>query len=100
MRTLGFLAVGMLLAFGFGFVISDFSLGDAIITGFVVAGNDLSGNYTWTRAICDDQNRCLDITIKCLDGDVVSAEVISSVREFSEDWVDPRGDFAKEYCLG
>lgn len=57
-----------------------------IITGSVVSEN----NYTWTRAICNSQNECIDVIVYCQNGEVVRMEPISNLKKFSDNWTDPR----------
>jgi hypothetical protein len=88
----------LVVAFLLGFFYDNFSL-----TGQVVADNSLEvgRNYTWTKAICKDNGdgtKCLDVLVECEEGKVVRLTPVSEIKEFGEDWKDPRGDFSKVYC--
>ena len=73
----------ILAAFLFGTYVGIFVIGDGI-TGRSVAeiDNDIisTGNYTWTKAICND-NECIDVLIHCNDGKVESIEPVSKLVE-------------------
>ncbi len=87
--------VFLLAAFLFGMYVGIFVIGDGIIinkgvtertvTGQAVGEIDneiisTSGNYTWTKAICND-NECIDVLIHCSDGKVESIEPASKLVE-------------------
>ena len=48
------------------------------------------GNYTYTTAICNSGNSCIDVKIECSNGEVVNMEPISDLRFFGDDWKDER----------
>jgi hypothetical protein len=87
----------LILAFAGGIVFDGL-----VLTGQVVnVPEEESKNYTWTKAICKDNDsgtECIDVLVECEKGQVVGLEPASDVKEFGEDWEDPRGDFASVYC--
>jgi hypothetical protein len=53
----------------------------------------------WTKAICNDNNYCLDVRITCINGNVVDVTPQSEGVYFSGGWRDPRPEeFRKELC--
>ena len=58
-------------------------------TGNVVADTH-SGTYTWTTAVCNDRQQCIDVRVTCEDGMVTSLTPVSDLHQFSEVWEDPR----------
>lgn len=74
------------------------------ITTFVVASP--SGNYVknndmlmWTKAICNEENYCIDVQITCKEGNVSDIKPISKGVYFQKQWKDPRPEeFKKEFC--
>lgn len=75
----------------------------AFLTGYFINGTitaqtiaDLpEEEKTFTKAICED-NKCVDIKITCQGDSVTNIELISDVKEFSPNWVDPRDKLEKE----
>lgn len=58
------------------------------ITGNAVS--EESGNYTWTTAVCNDKNECIDVLIECSEGQVMGISPVSNLTAFDENWTDPR----------
>ncbi len=85
----------------FFLIIASFLLGlflkDIVLTGKVIEENN-KGNYTWTKAICNEENKCIDVLVECSDGKVISMSPASDLKDFDDGWKDPRGDFAKTWC--
>jgi len=75
-------------------VISAFLLGlffnKLVFTGKVIDTNLAS--YSWTKAICNSENKCVDVKIDCENGKVSSVELVSGMIENPEDWIDPRNN--------
>ena len=57
----------------------------------------VENKYSWTKAICNDNNECIDIRIECENGDVKSIRPISDLKKFELNWSDPRLD-DRELC--
>ena len=79
-------------------IVSIFSLG-MFVDNLVLIGNvvrEIDSDYSWTSAICDENNNCLDVLIRCSGGKVVDLKPITGLVDHPEDWIDPR-DF-KEFC--
>ena len=89
--------IGILIAIAFfiGLVVGNVLVSGGI-TGNVVSINQVDNNYTWTSAICDGENKCIDVLIECENGSVKNLQPMSDFVEFSEDWKDPRNDV--DYC--
>ena len=52
-----------------------------------------------TRAICNEDNYCIDIKITCVGGELVKIVPIPDGVYFSGDWEDPRPeDVRNEWC--
>ena len=75
-------AVLIILAFLAGLFLDRF-----VLTGQAVQGE----KYTWTTAICNSQNECIDVLVECENGNVVSIEPVSDLKKFEDDWEDIRG---------
>ena len=79
----------IVLAFFVGLFISKISF-----TGNVVQDN----SYSWTKALCNSDNECMDVEITCNNGQVSSIVPISKLVVHSDDWKDPRGSLADKLC--
>jgi len=86
------LGVLIVLAFFAGFFVNRFSSG---ISGSVIYE---TGNYTWTKAVCNSENWCMDVVISCADGNVVGIEPVDSLVKHGENWTDIRGNSSDIYC--
>ncbi len=40
------------------------------------------GNYTYTRAICSADNRCIDVFVSCSEGKAIEIRPVSELRDF------------------
>jgi len=60
----------IILAFLFGLFFSK----------IVFTGNVVSGQYTWTKAICGNYG-CLDVEITCLNGRAVKMVPVSNMQD-------------------
>ena len=45
---------------------------------------------TWTKAVCNEENYCLDIQITCSEDEVIDIKPTGEGTYFPDDWVDPR----------
>ena len=45
---------------------------------------------SWTKAICDDSNFCIDIEIVCASGRIVDLKPVKYGVQFDKAWADPR----------
>jgi len=81
------IALLILLAFISGLLLQKF-----VLTGSAVADiNNISDNeYSWTRAICNDNNDCLDILISCKNGNVIDIKPASDFVRYPLQWEDLR----------
>ena len=76
----------IIISFSLGFIISKVNINGNLI----FENNKFEFDYSWTKAICDDNNYCLDIEIYCKDGKVVDLIPISIVVGHYEGWNDIR----------
>ena len=66
-------------------------VGAKIISSASVNRNEPAYNYSYTKAICNENNYCQDNIIKCKDNNVVEITPITGAAvQFSENWKDPR----------
>lgn len=55
--------------------------------------------FTWTKAICNDNYFCADVLIKCRDGSIVGFEPVTGWVFMSSSWEDPRPrEFKEKIC--
>jgi len=89
------LLVLLILAFSLGFF-----LNKIFLTGRAVENSKPENReeFTWTKAICNKNNECVDVLITCRNKAVVSIEPISDFVKHSSEWSDPRGAFADFLC--
>jgi len=73
----------LILAFTIGYLINNLNL-----TGFAV--KNTTPDQTLTRAFCNQKNECIDLKISCKDSKVIKIELLSDLKQFSQDWKDPR----------
>jgi hypothetical protein len=76
--------------------------GKFVLTGRAVEeqGDKPKGleNYSWTKAICNKNNECVDVLITCERGEVASIEMVSKVVEHPPEWSDSRGNLSEKLC--
>lgn len=80
----------IVIAFIFGLFLSRINL-----TGNVVAEAE---NYTWTKAVCNSENWCMDVAITCQNGNVAKIEPVDSLIKNKENWTDIRGNLSSKLC--
>lgn len=71
----------------------------AVVKLSAITGNAVDGeseNYTWTTAICNSNNECMDVLVECSNGEVVSLSPITNLTSFGRDWNDFRDKLG--YC--
>lgn len=100
MRFVYWLVLGLIFtSFIAGFMVGNGSMKNISgfsVTGKVVAEND--ENYSRTRAICNENNQCIDVLIKCENGKVLDIIPVSPTRYYPADWKDPRNNNQTSYC--
>ncbi len=84
---IGVFSAGVLIGFSLAGFFDEVSL-----TGRAVEESDL--NYTYTKAICNSENRCIDVLVECEGGKVKSLEPVSSLRFFGDKFEDFREDIS------
>ena len=62
------------------------------INNFLPTGQAISNpnEYSYTTAICNNNNECIDVLVKCHNGEVTSLEPTSKLIKLNNDWQDPR----------
>ncbi len=58
----------------------------------------IPNRYTWTRAICNEKNGCVDVEITCRNGKVESINLLSNILQNPGYWEDPRNINASNLC--
>ena len=54
---------------------------------------------TWTKAVCNEENYCLDIQITCSEDRVIGIKPTDEGAYFPEDWEDPRPiEMLEKWC--
>ena len=53
--------------------------------------------YSWTRAICNQENECIDVIVSCRNGKVAGIEPILYKVKHAENWTDFR-DLEEGFC--
>ena len=91
MKKLIIVLILILLAFVIGIL-----LGRGIFTARVV--EDINSSYSWTKAICNAEHECLDVSITCENGKALKIEPVSGFIEHNSSWEDPRGELAGKIC--
>ena len=54
--------------------------------------------YSWTKALCNLDNECIDVVIYCKDGNAVRIEPLLYGVQHPANWSDPRGNFSDVLC--
>jgi len=74
----------------------------AILTGILVflsknpTGNAVQDTYSYTKAICNKTNYCVDYEIACQNNQPIGISPTGAAVQQSENWIDPRGENASE----
>lgn len=95
-RNLFLITIVVVVALVVGILIGKYALTGSL-TGNIVSDNKAGGGYSWTTAICDDENRCIDVLVECENGNVKSLKPASNLMEFGDNWSDSR-DGNGNYC--
>jgi hypothetical protein len=54
---------------------------------------------TWTKAVCNEKNYCLDIQITCSEDEIIDIKPTGEGAYFSESWADPRPiEIIRKWC--
>lgn len=85
--------------FWFNSFISDLDFGDLGVGNSNIVGlavdtpEDVEeiGEYSWTTALCGNNNKCLDVLVSCNGTSVLNVTPYSKLIQNGEEWVDPRG---------
>ena len=75
-------------------LISTLFISNNIITGNTIQDETSIKNYSYTKAICDNDNFCQDNIIKCYGNKTISITPLTgAVVQFGPDWKDPRSKY-------
>jgi len=66
------------------------------ITGSTI--QDFNDSYTYTKAICNNSNYCIESEITCENNSVVNVKPLTKDAQFSENWTDPRPKDQEQLC--
>ncbi len=93
----------LVIAFVLGILVSRMNFSFLPLTGNVVGGSsgniNLAIDHTFTKALCNSANECIDLKISCSNGKVAGIEMVSEVTQFGTDWEDPRSmDMIRGLC--
>ena len=54
---------------------------------------------TWTKAVCNEKNYCLDVQITCNEDEIIDVIPTGEGAYFPENWVDPRPiEIIEKWC--
>lgn len=82
----------VLLAFVGGMLVSR-----VIFTGNVIRQESIKPNYySWTKAVCNSGNECIDVQVTCENGKVAGIEPVSQILKKEASWTDDRN--ISEFC--
>jgi hypothetical protein len=87
-KSLAILLISFVIGFSIGFLISN-----PTITGQSIFNN----KYTYTTAICDQENKCIDVLIKCENNQVTELTPITNLIDLGSDWKDFRPE-KESFC--
>jgi hypothetical protein len=83
-KTSIFLVILLLvLLFFLGFYIGRLNTDIPNITGQTI----LNDEYSWTRAICNQNSECIDVRVYCIGNELKKIEPISELVRFEKDFV-------------
>jgi uncharacterized membrane protein YvbJ len=61
--------------------------------------NDTTNFHSYTKAICGDDNYCIDVLVNCNNNNIESIKPIGEGIHFSNDWKDIRPiELIKKWC--
>ena len=60
------------------------------ITGRAVDSEKMLSRYSYTRAICTDENECMDVFVVCEGNILIELTPISDIRKLPDSWQDLR----------
>jgi hypothetical protein len=80
--------IGAAISFSLTFFSSNLSP-DPTITGQVILEQPTS-QYTYTTAICNDNNECIDVLVECINGNVISLTPSSDLLDLGPEFDDFR----------
>jgi len=54
---------------------------------------------TWTKAICNEENYCLDVQITCSEDKIIDIKPTGEGAYFPESWIEPRPiELIQKWC--
>lgn len=71
----------------------------ALVGAFPFIAYNSNPITTWTKAICNEDNYCLDTQITCQGDKIVDIKPVTEGIYFSKGWTDPRPEtFKSKWC--
>ena len=58
--------------------------------------NEMKESYTYTKAICNADNECIDVLVRCENGAVLSLIPVTEFVRFDDSWEDLRDE--EQFC--
>jgi hypothetical protein len=84
-----YIVVLLVIVFFAGFFLRTGFTGKAVI--------DVNNKYSYTRALCNSENECMDLLVSCENGNVASIVAGSKVVKQLDGWQDPR-NLSEKLC--
>jgi hypothetical protein len=72
-------------------------LSNSAITGQTIQETNEIKTYSHTKAICNENNECIDILIECENEKLLSIKPISDLIKYNKNWKDNRTN-ANDFC--
>lgn len=70
-----------------------------IVNAVKIDSNQKIPTSTWTKAVCNEKNYCLDVQITCSNDKIIDIKPTGEGTYFPENWVDPRPiEFKEKWC--
>ena len=87
------IVIAIILAFLLGVFVNAIAF-----TANAVKIDEFRNQYTYTKAICNNEKKCIDVLIECKDGEIVKMQPVSDLTSFDDDWEDPRDNPNEKLC--
>lgn len=85
------IVVSFMAGFYFENFVDDFKIP---FTGKVV--DEIEKNYTYTRAVCNSDNECIDLEIRCKNGEVMELRPASELIDY--EYIEPNANNSSSFC--
>ena len=96
-KAVRLMLIGIILLFGIliGVFLSKIRFFNSGLTGNAI---NTEQNYSYTTAICNSEKKCIDVIVYCINGKMIKLEPTSELKQFDENWIDPRENKTLDYC--